>query len=144
MKKSLLRKALRIAYDQLSQHPQLDHYPHYSFIILRNKILAWATNTSQEPRIHYGYHRNWDGTYRPKMHAELHAYHKANVTTPFEIINIRLNKSGGLRLSKPCYPCFKLLTTLGCRRFWYTDESGFNYIKSSQEYPLYQLHRSDS
>ncbi len=134
MKKSLLRVALNHAEEHLFTHPQLSHFPHFSYIVMRNRIISWATNTSKEPPIHFGYHRNWDGSYRPKLHAELNAYHKANIHSSFEIINIRLSKSKELRLSKPCYACFKLLRTHGCQRFWYSDLHGFEVLHCDDVY----------
>lgn len=143
MKKSILRVAIHLAYDYLAHHPQINHYPHYSFIIVKNKIVSWATNTCLEPPIYLGYHRSWDGSYKPKFHAEWHAYRRSKITGPFDIVNIRLNKSRHLRLSKPCKTCFHLLSSLGCRKFWYTDQTGFSYIKAGEKYTskLYDLCR---
>lgn len=126
MKKHLIKHALTIAKNKLSLHPQFDCYPHYTFIIQDNKIVEWATNTCHEPPLHYGYHSRLD--YRPKFHAELFAYKKARgllAKKSFEILNIRLNKQGELKMSKPCESCHEFLTAMGCKRFYYSSEIGF-------------------
>lgn len=131
MKKSILKYALKIAQDKLPFHPQLDHFPHYTFIIQNNKIVDWATNLSQDPPIHYGYNskENGDPFYRPKIHSEIAGYKKARgilkKNIAFEILNIRLNKKGELRLSKPCICCFEIMKQLGCQKFYYSSDIGF-------------------
>ncbi len=128
MKKSLFTEVVRIARSKLPSHPERSCYCHYSFVIQDNKIVEWGTNNRHEPPKHYGYHRPWDGTFRPKFHSEAYAYKRARgllTDDSFEIINVRLVKSGELRLSKPCRPCFELLASLGCKRFYYSSEVGF-------------------
>jgi len=125
MKRRLLQQAITCALDKLPTHPEYMHFPHFSFIVVRGKIVSWSTNTRMEPPIHYGYHRPWDETYRPKYHAEVSAYKRATITEPFEIINVRLNRCGEIKLSRPCRPCCKLMTELGCKRIWFSSESGF-------------------
>lgn len=128
MKKSLLDHALKIARDKLGSHPQLAHFPHYSFVVQNNQIVEWALNTTLEPPRHYGYHRSDDESFRPKYHSETLAYRRARGLIgdkDFEIINIRLNKAGAVRLSRPCKPCYELMSVLGCRCFYYSSEVGF-------------------
>jgi hypothetical protein len=125
MKKRLLRHAVDTALGKLPHHPELNHFPHFSFVVARGRIMSWATNTKMEPPKHYGYHRPWDGTYRPKFHAEVLAYRRSEVVGPFEIINVRLNRNGDVKLSRPCVPCCRLLGSLGCRRIWFSSEVGF-------------------
>jgi hypothetical protein len=130
MKKSLLAYALNVAKEKLPLHPQLEYFPHYTFIVQNNHIVDWATNLSQNPPVHYGYKNNsLDPDYRPKVHSEIAAYKKAkgimDKNQGFEIINIRLNKHKEIRLSKPCFCCFEILCELGCQKFYYSSELGF-------------------
>lgn len=128
MKRSLLTQALRISVDKLDRHPELQNFAHYSFIVQSGRILEWATNSRREPPRHYGYHHNRETTFRPKFHAEVFAYKRARgllVGDAFEIINIRLTRAGVVRLSKPCRPCYELMTALGCRAFYYSSDFGF-------------------
>jgi hypothetical protein len=133
MKKSLLKTAMQIARDKLRAHPERNNFPHYSFIIQNNKIVEWATNISKKiPPLHYGYHRNDDATFIPKFHAETFAYKKARGLLDddtFQIINMRFNKRGDLRLSKPCKCCYELMTNLGCSRFYYSSPLGFMELR---------------
>lgn len=127
MKNSVLKRALRISIDYLPKHPQLKCYPHYSFIVQDNKIIEWATNVVYEPPIHFGYRMRISGG-RPKLHAEFLAYKRARGILGrrgFEVVNIRLNRSGMVRISKPCQCCHDFLSDLGCIKFWYSWEGGF-------------------
>lgn len=125
MKKSLQKQILDICFKKLQRHPELNNFPHYSFIVKNGKVISWATNSKVEPPRHFGYHRDWDKTYRPKYHAELAAYRKNPIRSPFQIINVRMNKQGLLRMSKPCRACTKLMTALGCVKFYYSFQEGF-------------------
>mgnify|MGYP002813962944 CR=1 FL=1 len=130
MKKQILRETLRIAYSNLSKHPQLQCYPHSSFIVQHNQIKEWDTKHTYEPPVHYGYHKRIDNG-RPKFHAEIATYIKARGLLngePFSCINIRLNKSGELKISAPCNCCYAILTALGCGEFWYTSMNGWKRI----------------
>jgi tRNA(Arg) A34 adenosine deaminase TadA len=125
MKKQLLNKILEVSRRRLRRHPEINNFPHYSYIVKNGKIVTWARNCKKEPPVHYGYHRPWDETYRPKYHAELAAFKKALVKPPFQIVNVRMNKQGLLRISKPCSACTKLMTALGCTKFYYSFQEGF-------------------
>ena len=39
--------------------------------------------------------------------------------------NIRLNKQGILRLSKPCYHCYMFLKIVGAKCVWFSTDVGF-------------------
>lgn len=125
MKKRILRRAVDLAIEKLPLHPEYLHFPHFCFVVEDNGIVAWATNTRMEPPLHYGYHRPWDSGYRPKYHAEVMAYRKAMPKPGFEIVNVRLNRLGHIKLSKPCVPCCRLLARLGCRKAYFSSEAGF-------------------
>ncbi len=135
MKKSMLHLTRRIALSHLPKHCQFDFYIHYSFIFQRNSLLDWSTNKVAIPEVHFGYHRRLanptEGRFSglPKLHAELAAFRKTrgliDFRKPWEIVNIRLNKIGELRLSAPCSCCFGFLKELGCVRFHYSYDHGF-------------------
>lgn len=131
MKKTILRDALRIAREKLATHRQLDYFPHYAFIVQGNKIVEWGTNTEAEPPKHLGYHKRLSSAddAPPKTHAEFNAWKKArgvlDPTKPFECVNIRLNKSGDLKLSAPCSCCQSFLDEMGCKSVYFTTEHGW-------------------
>lgn len=130
MKKSLLTLAMGIAQKHNPKHPEIGRFQHFSFVIQDNKILEWATNTKKEPPRHQGYHsRLIDADYPPKTHAEINAYRKAkglmDSKKTFEMINIRLNRQGIARISKPCSCCWDMMFALGCSCFYYSSEIGF-------------------
>jgi tRNA(Arg) A34 adenosine deaminase TadA len=130
MKNTILRECLRIARSKNTPelHPEFYHFPHYSFIVEANKIVAWGTNRhSGTLNPHWGY------TTKHKTHAETAAYQKAkgilSHSKTFECVNIRLNKLGELRLSKPCMCCHNFLSSLGCKIVYFSTEQGFAKLK---------------
>jgi hypothetical protein len=131
MKKSIFRECMRVAEDKLPTHPEFRAYPHYAFIIQKNKILSFATNLCVEPPIHFGYHSKVRHGL-PKIHAEYNAFNKAkgilDLSKPFECLNIRFNKSGHVKLSAPCECCTRFLTSLGCSQCYFTTEIGWGKL----------------
>ena len=129
MKKQLFSQVYQIAKEKLVVHPQ-SVYVHYSFIIQNNSIVGYGVNRDGTPPIHWGYkNRKDDPTYNPKLHSEINAYRKVkgilDKRKSFEIINVRLNRHGELRNSKPCSCCYNLLRELGCKKFYYSSDIGF-------------------
>jgi len=123
MKKKLLAECLNIAIKNNTplKHPQWDCYKHFSFIIQNNKIIEWGTNRQGSAMIYLGY-----APYQ-KIHSEVDAYFKArgimDRNKPFEVINIRLNKTSHLKVSNPCKCCLAFLNHLGCKRIWYSTDN---------------------
>lgn len=129
MKQRIFIDALRVAKSKRVNHSQ-GSYAHYSFIVQNNCIIGYGVNMDGDPLIHWGYKSNKsDPTYSPKIHSEINAYRKLkgllDKNKSFEIINIRLNKLGELRNSKPCQCCSELLADLGCKKIHYSCECGF-------------------
>src|SRR5690348_8110623 len=129
MKKSLFDEILAIVFRNRHKHPER-RFLHFTFIIQRNRIVEWGRNHTGIPAKHMGYqHRIKDKNFKPKIHSEWDAYKKARgllvKNTPFEIVNVRLNRKGQIRLSKPCECCYYLMKEMGCRAFHYSSEVGF-------------------
>ena len=128
MKNSSLDNTLRIAIKELQNHQQFDHYPHWSFIIAKNAIVEWATNSDGVPPVFLGYHQriHWGA---PKMHAELRAWKRArgliSPNTSFECVNIRLNRRGEIRMAAPCSCCSAFLREMGCSKVYFTTDAGW-------------------
>ena len=125
MKQTILKECIRIAREKNLQRDS--DFRHFSFIIQRNKLIEWGTNVSRvPPLIHFGY-SNTSG-----WHSEVNAYRKAKGIIGegyFEVINIRLNKLGDLRISKPCKCCHAFLKELGCKDVWFSTDAGFAKLK---------------
>ena len=123
MKRSIINDCYKIAVKKNKQHPQWGCYHHYAFIIQRNKIVEWATNRAGEPNAFLGFPRH------AKVHAETEAYRKARgileKNKPFEVINIRLNRGGDLKPSKPCACCTNFLKLVDCAAVWFSTGAGF-------------------
>jgi hypothetical protein len=131
MKKKLLAQCLRIAQDNLENHPQKLFF-HWAFIIQNNKILGYSVNMNGEPPVHFGYHQRIRSPEKaaPKLHAEYVVFKKCRglieFTKRWDVVNIRLNKSGNPQMSAPCNCCYMFLTELGCHSFWYTTACGWS------------------
>jgi hypothetical protein len=118
---------MRIAREKLPRHPQLECYPHFSFIVQDNKMLEWAYNNAHHPPIHLGYETRLENG-EAKTHAEFNAWKRArgimDQNRPFECVNIRLNKAGVARMSAPCSCCHGFLKELGCTSCYFTTDAG--------------------
>jgi len=122
MNKKILNICLSIAKNSIDLHPRKNNYKHYSFIIQNDKIVEWGTNRAMDSLKIFGYEEH------QMMHSENFAYKRSkgllDKNKDFEVINVRLNKNGNIKISKPCFHCFKYLRRLGCSKIWYTDKLG--------------------
>jgi len=124
MKTKVLHSCLRIAieHNTPSKHPEWYAYKHFSFVIQQNRIVEWGTNRRGSALTFLGYEPH------QKIHSEVDAYFKARgIMTkgiPFEVVNIRLNKSHVLRASNPCRCCYQFLKNLGCKGIFFTTDIG--------------------
>lgn len=126
MKKTILQECIRLSLKKISRHPEKKCYLHFAYIVSEGKIASWGWNSAVEPPVHYGYHELRDKNFKPKFHAEISAYKRAKrLFDRFEIVNIRMNKNGDLKLSHPCKCCYGLMKALGCKRFYYSSDMGF-------------------
>ncbi len=97
-----------------------ENQKHFSFIITGSKILAIGINTFQEhPKGHY-FGFKWGG-----LHSEISAILKlgkpfGDNCKKYDIINIRLNKKGLVRISKPCKTCENVLKMIDFKRAYYS------------------------
>lgn len=131
IKKSLLNECLKISRNRLLKHPEFLNYPHYSFVILNNKICGMGINQPHEPDRRMGYHKRiLKNDFRPKTHSEMNVLSKNNrsLKNGFILINIRLNRSGQPRMSAPCSICRNLLFRFGCKKVYFTHEYGWGKI----------------
>lgn len=126
MRKRILKQCVRLAREKNTPdlHPEFGNYHHYSFIVQDNKILEMGMNRKGPPPAGFGYNQEFG-----KIHSETDAYKKAkgiiDPSKPFEIVNIRLNKKGNLRMSKPCRCCSSFLDAVGCRSVYFSTNDGF-------------------
>lgn len=130
----MIEQVLRQCKRQLPKHPELTCFPHWTFLIgtRTQSVLSVGMNRRKEPDKHWGYHNDPDPTFVPKWHAELDAVCKARYRlseSVFIAINVRLSKSGELRMAKPCAACFRILCRFGCRRIYYTITNGLDFVE---------------
>ena len=126
MKTNLIKEAIRISREKLIDHPWHRYRKcHFSFIVQSNKILEWGMNKPGNPPVQYKYFS--------AVHSEIDALNKArgiiNFNTGFEIINIRLNRTGMLRLSAPCETCNSTILRHGCTHVYFSKNSG-SFLKT--------------
>lgn len=133
MKSTLLQTIVQKSKSGLLKHPELMYFPHWTFIVQDNKVISMGQNHSGSTHKYFGYDRdrhNKVGYYVPKYHSEADAVRKCRKTLrSFEAINIRLNRLGELKLSYPCKICYSLLEWLGCKRIYFSTDTGWGDIK---------------
>lgn len=130
MTSNILRYCISESLRKLPNHPQYHHYVHYSYAVVDNAVLVVGTNKSAVPPRHFGYHAR---VREPKIHSEFDAYMKLRKYVPlskieWELVNVRVNRSGEMKLSKPCEVCQVWLKEMGCVRVTYTTETGWGVI----------------
>ena len=139
MNKRLLRDCLRISQNNLHKHPEFScntgSYYHWSFIVQRNKIVEYATNsTGKPPKILGAYYKRgmWDD-FIPKRHSEYNCYMKAKGllirNESWEIVNIRLRYNGVMAMSQPCTCCHNFMHDVGCSKCFFSTDMGFAKIQ---------------
>ena len=127
VKKAIFSKVLRISKRKNKEtHPRWGTGKHhFSFVVQNNKVLSIGTNRDGQV---YRWYPDFS-----IMHSENDAYRKAKgllePSKPFCIINVKLNKSGKVRYARPCSCCCKFLSTVGCKKAFFTEEGkGFGKI----------------
>jgi deoxycytidylate deaminase len=97
---------------------------HFSFILLRNRILSvgWNDGHKTHPKAkELGYRFD-------NIHSELAVI--LNFTYSLELlrrcslVNIRVNRLGQLRMAMPCKQCLPWILSLNIGDIWYTDHTG--------------------
>lgn len=120
-------KLIEMAYE-LKDLPQ-GNFRHFTFIVRKNKVLSmgWNKGFKTHPSAKkLGY--KFSG-----IHSELDAFQ--NLTYQYKqlihkcnIVNIRINNFGQIRLSKPCRHCEPWLKALNARNIYYSTNEGFNLL----------------
>lgn len=125
MRRTILKECLRIARRRNTPklHSEFGRFHHFSFIVQNNTIIEYGTNrVGSIPALEHFYLE------RSKIHSEACAYSRAKgllSNTAFEVVNIRLNKKGVLRGSKPCKCCSAFLEAVGATHIYYSTNDGF-------------------
>ncbi len=104
---------------------ELDHHwKHVSFIIERTAIIAvgWNQPFKTHPVANkFGYRYN-------AIHSELHAILKlekpVNQLYKYKFVNIRIDKFGKLKQSRPCSKCQDMLRSFGVRQVEFSNAYG--------------------
>jgi tRNA(Arg) A34 adenosine deaminase TadA len=99
---AIIRSASRRACK--SRHP---FYWHVAVVLRHGRPLAFGTN-------------------RMGLHAEVNALRglAQEILSTCEIVSLRFNRAGNLRLAKPCDNCMDTIARLGIKRIVYSDEIG--------------------
>lgn len=130
MNKNLLRECLAESLRRMPNHGQFKHYIHYSYAVVDGAVYVVGTNKSAIPDLHLGYNQRVP---EPKIHSELDAYRKLRKIVPinkaeWSLVNVRVNRSGEMKNSKPCPVCQGWLSAVGCKSVTYTTEDGWKSL----------------
>ena len=122
MNNKLENKVKKISYSLKDVNPH--RAKHFSFLCKRNTILSVGMNSYDKTHTiakDLGYRKN-------NIHSELDAVlrfegGKKDIRN-LDLVNIRLNRHGHVKMAMPCEGCTRLIVDLGIRRVWYTDFFG--------------------
>lgn len=122
MRNKLLGECISIARSKLPKHP-MDKFRHFTFIIQGNKIIGYGTNRYGSAPSGFGYDEN------SEIHSEPDAFRRCgkllDKNKPFKVINIRFNRYGEIRMSKPCKCCNGFLKVMGATTVWFSTNAGW-------------------
>jgi deoxycytidylate deaminase len=100
------------------------NWKHYTFLLRRNAVMSigWNRPFKTHPlAARFGYKFN-------SIHSELNAITKydGRITdlSRFTLVNVRLDKAGDVRMSRPCETCQLMLAAFGVSEVWYTTNDG--------------------
>lgn len=123
MNPKLLDRAVQLAYNGI--HLTDYRYKHFSFLVEKNRIVAWGWNFRHKTHPIAKTRFN-------SIHSELHAIIRSNLRTSelkgMEMINIRIAKVG-LSLSKPCEHCQAMLRGFGIEVVHFSTKQGWETMK---------------
>ena len=118
-------KFFRLIYDEIIDHPFKDKLTalHGSVIVRGGSVISWALNDPGKCGFSesYAYHPGF------QRHSELNAIKKARRKTDLtgcSMFNLRIDKYGIPRMSKPCPSCESLLLNYGFKKCFYSTENG--------------------
>jgi tRNA(Arg) A34 adenosine deaminase TadA len=97
---------------------------HVSFLVRRNKILSvgWNSKIKSHPLSHK--FKYWNGSVHSELHAITRFRGSVSDISTCDLWNVRIDRIGDIRLSKPCIKCMKLLIAFKVRNIYYTNNLG--------------------
>ena len=129
MKKSILEVILNKCKRTLKSHPEYENFPHWTFLVQDNQIVSQGLNRKHEPSLSLGYHNCKDKSFIPKWHSEPDSIKRCvRILNNFSAINVRLNRQGQMKMSMPCKTCRRILSTLNCKKVYFTTEFGWQSL----------------
>lgn len=124
--------ALSLFPDRYKSHKSKNFY-HFSFLFCRNKLLAVGVNIQDKPNAKALFFARRFGLKRriefPFIHSEISGVQKLwgkyHIDSSIKLVNVRINKFGELKNSKPCDDCYAVLHGLGIDEIYYSTNEGF-------------------
>lgn len=123
---SLICKLINISLSL--KHLPKSNKKHFSFIVIRNKIIGFGYNNGYKthPITHSLKYR----------FCAIHSEFAAINSLPYgfkdynkcKLINIRITRNNGTGISKPCHICNKYIDLFPFREIWYSATSGFHKL----------------
>lgn len=110
-------------------HKPESSFKHFSFIVKGTRIYSVGWNSTTKPGAMIDGHRFIYP--RGGAHSEADSISNLsdlNICRKGTMVNIRLNKRGQLRNSRPCYICQKIIESVGFNRVYYSTDSGFEML----------------
>lgn len=105
------------------------NFLHFSFVMQGTRVHAIGFNDVDKSGVRL-YGKFWEYPLKG-LHSETSAISKLddlNICRKATLVNVRLNKKGQLRNSKPCEICQAVLNFVGLKKIYYSTESGFERL----------------
>lgn len=104
------------------QSKELTHnFKHFSFILLRNKILSIGVNKPNKTHpLAFKFKHRFNCT-----HSELDSIvrfkYSHEILQKCDMVNIRVSINDEIRIAKPCCYCFSLISAFGIKYIYYSN-----------------------
>lgn len=96
---------------------------HLTFICKRNKIIAIGQNSYSKSHPLSNKFNHLNNCRHSEVSAIVNFPYSIGDINRFDIYNVRVNKKGELRLSRPCGNCQSLLNHFNIREIYYSTDS---------------------
>ena len=121
MYSELERKLIKLAYKNIYKCNGRSR--HISFLLNGKKIESIGFNSQIKTHTLCHKHNYW----KDHIHSEVHAVIKCkriHLIDGFSLWNIRIDRHGNIRISKPCDRCMEFIKKIGIKKVYYTKNNG--------------------
>lgn len=121
MNNKLKDKIIKLSYELI--HIPNSRFKHFTYIVDGNKILSIGYNNAWKTHTIANKYKHRFNCIHSEVSALIRFQYPEEYLSRCKIINVRINKSGDICMAKPCNHCLPILTNVGFKEIWFTNNS---------------------